>query len=346
MKRWAKRIAIGFGALVILATLVGAASEAVMRNRAARQYPAAGRLVDIGGRRIQLDCRGSGSPTVLLESGLDNLGSLSWAVVHDSIATTSRTCAYSRAGIMWSDAATGAFDSKTVAEDLHAALTKAGERGPFVVVGHSLGGPYALIFTGVYPGEVAGLVFVDASHPDQLERLRQATGKSMEPPTGVMSAVAALSWTGVMRLIPDGASPKLPPATIRAQHAYLSTSLGPALRELKALPATLAAAGQHRQLGDRPLVVLTAMAPTPEAVLKGAGLMREQGDRMRVAWKALHDDEATWSTRSRHELVPDATHYIQLDRPDVVIRAVREVIDAVRITPVTDSAVVSAPSSR
>ena len=330
MKRWAKRIAVGIGSLLALAILFGATAEAIMRARTARQYPAAGRLVDIGGRRIQLDCRGSGSPTVVLEAGLDNLGSLSWALVHDSIAATSRTCAYSRAGIMWSDAGSGALDSKRVAEDLHAALTNAGERAPFVVVGHSLGGPYALIFTGLYPAEVAGLVFVDASHPDQLARLRQATGNSMEAPTGMLSAVAALSWTGVMRLIPDGASPKLPPATIRAQHAYLSTSLAPALKELKALPVTLEAAGQHRQLGDRPLVVLTAMAPTPEAVLKSAGMTRDQGDRMRTAWKALHDEEATWSTHSRHELVPDATHYIQLDRPDVVIKAVREVVGAVR----------------
>jgi pimeloyl-ACP methyl ester carboxylesterase len=335
MKRWAKRIAIGIGALIVLAIVFGAAAEAVMRSRAASDYPVAGRLVDIGGRRIQLDCRGSGSPTVVLESGLDNLGSLSWSLVHDSIATTSRTCAYSRAGVMWSDAAAGAFDSKTVAEDLHAALTKAGEHGPFVLAGHSLGGPYALIFTGLYPAEVAGLVFVDASHPDQLERLRQATGKSMEPPTGMLSAVAALSWTGVMRLIPDGASPKLPPASIRAQHAYLSTSLGPTLKELKGLEATLAAAGQHRQLGERPLVVLTAMAPTPDDVLKSAGLTRDQGERLRTAWKALHDDEVTWSSHSRHELVPDATHYIQLDRPDVVISAVREVVGAVRIRAAT-----------
>ena len=346
MKRWAKRIAIGFGAFVVLATLLGAVAEAVMRARVERDYPPAGRLVDVGGRRIQLDCRGSGSPTVVLESGLDNLGSLSWALVHDSIAATSRTCAYSRAGIVWSDAAAGAFDSKTVAEDLHAALTTAGERAPFGLVGHSLGGPYSLIFTGLYPADVAGLVFVDASHPDQLARLREATGNSMEAPTGVLSAVAALSWTGVMRLIPDGASPKLPPATIRAQHAYLPTSLGPALRELKALPATLEAAGKHRQLGDRPLVVLTAMAPTPEAVLKTAGLTRDQGDRMRAVWKVLHDEEATWSTHSRHELVHDATHYIQLDRPDVVIRAVREMIGTVRNGPVTDTGAVPPPAIR
>ena len=330
MKRWAKRIAVGLGGLLVLAIVFGASAEAVMRSRAARNYPAPGRLVDISGRRIQLDCRGAGSPTVILESGLDNLGSLSWALVHDSIATTTRTCAYSRAGIMWSDVDRGAFNSKRVSEDLHAALLKAGERGPFVVAGHSLGGPYALLFTGLYPSEVAGLVFVDASHPDQLERLRKATGNSMQPPTGMLSAVAALSWTGIIRLVPDGASPKLPPAAIRAAGAYTSKSLGPALRELKALSGTFNAAGQYRQLGDRPVVVLTAMAPMGDDVLKSAGLTRDQGDRMRAEWKLLHDDEATWSTHSRHELVPDATHYIQLDRPDVVIKAVREVVGAVR----------------
>ena len=330
MKRWAKRIAVGLGGLLVLAIVFGASAEAVMRSRAARNYPAPGRLVDIGGRHIQLDCRGAGSPTVILESGLDNLGSLSWALVHDSIATTTRTCAYSRAGIMWSDADPGAFDSKRVSEDLHIALIKAGEHGPYVVAGHSLGGPYALLFTGLYPSEVAGLVFVDASHPDQLERLRKATGSSMQPPTGMLSAVAALSWTGIIRLVPDGASPKLPPAAIRAAGAYTSKSLGPTLRELKALSGTFNAAGQYRQLGDRPVVVLTAMAPMGDDVLKSAGLTRDQGDRMRAEWKLLHDDEATWSTHSRHELVPDATHYIQLDRPDVVIKAVREVVGSVR----------------
>jgi pimeloyl-ACP methyl ester carboxylesterase len=346
MKRWAKRIAIGIGALLVLAIVFGSVAEVVMRSRAAREYPAPGRLVDVGDRHIQLDCRGSGSPTVVLESGLDNLGSLSWALVHDSIATTTRTCAYSRAGIMWSDADPIAFDSKRVSEDLHAALTKAGERPPFVVVGHSLGGPYALLFTGHYPSEVAGLVFVDASHPDQLEQLRKATGKSMEAPTGMLSAVAALSWTGIVRLVPDGGPSKLPPAAIAAAGAYTSTSLGPTLRELKGLAPTLNAAGQYRQLGDRPLVVLTAMAPMPDAVLKSAGMTREQGDRMRTAWKGLHDDEATWSTHSRHELVPDATHYIHLDRPDVVIRAVREVVGAVRDGAVAGTAALPAPSSR
>ena len=330
MKRWAKRIAITLVSLLGLAILVGAVAERVIRARVARQYPALGQLVDIGGRRIQIDCRGAGSPTVVLESGLDTFGSQSWVAVHDSIAKTSRTCAYSRAGIMWSDAASGAFDTKSVAQDLHAALAKAGEPAPFVVVGHSLGGPYALIFTDLYPADVAGLVFVDASHPDQVERLRRAAGAPVKAPTAMLTALASLAWTGIGRLIPAGGNPKIPAATRAAMAAYTPTSFPSAVRELKSLDATLEEAGKHRRLADRPLVVLTAMAELPPAVLKAGEMTREQGVRFQAEWKTLHDDEATWSSHSRHEVVPDATHYIHLDRPDIVIKAVREVIDAVR----------------
>jgi len=110
-------------------------------------FPLQGKLVDIGGRRIQLDCRGTGSPIVIFESGLDINGSLSWSAVHDEIAKTTRACAYSRAGIMWSDPKDGPQNAKTIAEDLHAALAAAGEKPPFVLVGHSLGGPYIMTYT-------------------------------------------------------------------------------------------------------------------------------------------------------------------------------------------------------
>src|SRR5690242_16303953 len=93
-----KRILIGLSALIAIAILSGAAFERVSREIALKKYPAPGQLVDVGGRRIQVDCRGKGSPTVVFESGLDVNGSLSWSAVHDSIAATTRACAYSRAG--------------------------------------------------------------------------------------------------------------------------------------------------------------------------------------------------------------------------------------------------------
>ncbi len=100
LKRWMKRILFGVVGLVTIAIVIGAGYEVWMRRQTAIQHPAPGRLVDIGGRRIQLDCRGSGTPLVVLEAGGDLSGSLAFAKVHDSLAVTTRTCAYSRAGIM------------------------------------------------------------------------------------------------------------------------------------------------------------------------------------------------------------------------------------------------------
>jgi pimeloyl-ACP methyl ester carboxylesterase len=331
MKRWIKRIALTIGGLIVAAVLAGAGYEQIMRWRAARDYPAQGRLIDIGGRHMQIDCRGSGAPTVIFEAGLDTMGSLSWSAVHDAIAATTRACAYSRAGVMWSEPRTGKFEPDSVVRDLHALLVAAGERAPFVMVGHSLGGPYIMNFTRLYPQEVAGLVFVDASHPDQVGRMTQAAGKKMEAGMGLFKTANALSWTGIPRLVAAHTdSPGIPTHAKLAEDAYFSSSLASALAELQSLDATLAAAGQLRQLAERPLVVLTATKPYPAAMLKGMQLTTEQGRQIQAAWRDMHNDEASWSHHSRHELVPDATHYIQFDRPDVVIAAVRETVGAVR----------------
>ena len=328
MKTRLRRIALALAALAIVGAVVGAGHETLARRRAARDFPAPGQLVDVGGsRRIQIDCRGAGSPTIVLEAGLDAYGSLSWAAVHDSLGATTRTCAYSRAGIMWSDPASGPFDSGRAAEDLHAALAAAGERAPLVVVGHSLGAPYALTFTRRFPNEVAGLVFVDGSHPDQVARL---AGAGAAPPT----TVRALVWTGsrvgptllrlgVARLVPDlGSLDGWTPRERAAFAAHASSSLAAMLRELRAVDATFANARGAEQLGDRPLAVLT-------------GMRRENPDTAAAArwlaeWKALHDEEARWSTRGRRVVLPDATHYIHVDQPAVVIAEVRRVVLDVR----------------
>ncbi len=312
--------------------LTGATFERIARVRTERTFAAPGRLIDVGGgRRLQLDCRGSGSPTVVFESGLDTYGSLSWAAVHDSIAKASRACAYSRAGIMWSDAARGPFDSRNAARDLHAALTAAGESAPWIMVGHSLGGPYVMTFTQMYGAEVAGVVFVDASHPDQFARMQAAVGKPMLPRATVLHVGAVLAWTGLVRTLPEPPNPASWPAVVgEVTPAFLSTSVAAMAAEMDAIPRTLARAGEFRSLGDRPLIVLTAGRAKSAAELKMNGITADQGQRLQVVHRALSDDEATWSTRGRQEVIDDASHYIQFDRPDVVIRAVREVIAAAR----------------
>jgi pimeloyl-ACP methyl ester carboxylesterase len=329
--RWAKRIAAVLGCIIIVALLAGAAYEQIMRWHVAKEFPPAGRLVDVGGHRMQIDCRGSGSPTVVLEDGLDALGSLSWNAVHDAIAKHSRACAYSRAGLVWSEPRSEKFQADAVARDLHGLLANAGEHAPFVMVGHSLGGPYIMTFTRLYPQDVAGLVFVDASHPDQVERIKEAIGKPLSSGDSVLKVAVALSWTGIPRIFASRSDAPGMPAQVKAvQDAYISRSARALLDEADGLESSLSSAGQLRELGERPIVVLTAVKPFPEAVLKTMQLTVAQGQQIQRIWKQLHDDEASWSHHSRREIVPDSSHYIQFDRPDVVIAAVVDVVDQVR----------------
>jgi pimeloyl-ACP methyl ester carboxylesterase len=317
----------------------GAIWERSARAQARRDYPAPGRLVDIGGgRRIQIDCVGTGAPVVVFESGLDTLGSLAWSAVQDQVGKTTRACAYSRAGVMWSDPDPRPFSAEHVAEDLHAALAAAGEKGPYVMVGHSLGGPYVLTFTGRYPTAVAGVVLVESSHPDQIARLRAAAGKELDTGAGLARAAEMVAWSGIVRLAaPHGAAPPHATAIARdAGGAWLPTSIAAADREQAGLAATLATAGRTRQLGDRPLVVLTRGEKTPAQALKQLRLTPTQAAHLDQAWLEMQNDEATWSRLSRHHVVDGANHYIQFDRPDAVISAVDDVVGEVRAGPRTD----------
>jgi hypothetical protein len=126
--------------------------------------------------------------------------------------------------------------------------------------------------------------------------------------------------------------PNAPPLVDRVEQAYLPQNIGSFLKEAQSSVAAIAAAGHFRQLGDRPLVVLTAMKKLSPDELQKMGMSQAQEMQMKTLWKQLQADLATWSTHSRHEIVPDASHYIQLDRPDVVIKAVREVAIEVRKT--------------
>lgn len=317
--------------LLVALTVSGATYEYAMRQRAAEAYPPRGTLVAIDrARRLQLDCRGVGAPTVVLESGLDNLGSLSWSAVHDSIARGTRTCAYSRSGIMWSDRSTAHFTVRRAATDLHDALVAAGEAEPLVMVGHSIGGAYALNFAAQFPEQVAGLVLVDPSHPAQFDAFRAATGKSLQPPTTTARIGAALAWTGVLRLLPDDASSNWPLAVRRAAAAHFPTSLAAVAEEAVAIPATLNEVRTVRDLGHRPLIVLSATTPQSSAAREAMGITRAEGDRVMQEQHRLHRELARLSCNGRQELVSRSAHYIQFDRPDAVINAIREVVAATR----------------
>ena len=125
--------------------------------------PAPGRLIDVGGRRLHVHCTGTGSPTVILESGASSFA-IDWFFVQPEVAKTNRVCSYDRAMSGWSDPRTDVETPARVVADLHRALTTAGERPPYVMVGASRGGLFVRDFQLEYPQEVVGLVLVDPAH--------------------------------------------------------------------------------------------------------------------------------------------------------------------------------------
>jgi pimeloyl-ACP methyl ester carboxylesterase len=147
-------------------SLAGAGYEAIASRGDASAYPPPGQMVDVGGYRLHLQCVGTGSPTVVLDAGLGGT-SLDWSLVQAEIGQTTRVCAFDRAGMGWSDSSPEPRDAQHIAQELHALLHNANVPGPYVLVGWSYGGMYAREYAGQYSDEVAGLVLLDSSHPDQ-----------------------------------------------------------------------------------------------------------------------------------------------------------------------------------
>jgi pimeloyl-ACP methyl ester carboxylesterase len=129
-------------------------------------------FVDIGGRKLALRCTGEGSPTVILEAGL-TAGAVTWEAVQSKVADFARVCSYDRANLGQSDHAKGPRTAQDAADDLAAMLIAAQVPGPYILVGASFGGHIVRLFAAQHPGEVAGIVLVDASHEDQEERIAE-----------------------------------------------------------------------------------------------------------------------------------------------------------------------------
>jgi pimeloyl-ACP methyl ester carboxylesterase len=181
-------------AVVILA---GATYQGVATALERRKYPHPGRLVDVGGHQLHIYCRGEGSPTVVFEAPAAAMSSV-WGWVQPEVAKVTRACSYDRAGLGWSEAGDRPYDPGRVPEELHALLDAAGERAPYLLVGHSLGSAFVQRFASLYPAETAGLILVDPA-----ERGPSNTGFFTVSPwlarAGLLRATGVLSrdWRGL-----------------------------------------------------------------------------------------------------------------------------------------------------
>jgi pimeloyl-ACP methyl ester carboxylesterase len=292
---------------VMAAAAVGGAVETVGLAADERSYPMPGRLFDVGGHRLHLDCTGSGGPTVVLMSGLGG-NSAGWARIAPAVADTTRVCAYDRAGQGWSEDASEPQDGVAAATDLHALLDAGGEDGPYVLVGHSIGGDHALVYADRYPEQVAGMVLLDATSP-----YRTAAGTTHAGPPGPVAVVPSLARLGVGRLFPASFWSALPEPAASRYAAFAASPRGwrNTVDETGTMPALFGQAQELSTLGSAPLVVLSAEGLDADPVRADA-----------------HDRMAELSTNSSSRPA-DASHTGLLDEEGGAADSVRAVDDVV-----------------
>lgn len=163
-------------AVIGLCVVSGMAYEAFATYRH-RMIPAPGKLVAVGGYRLYIDCRGQGSPTVVIESGLGDASDV-WQDLLPKFSAMSRTCAYDRAGLGRSENGPLPRSAEQIAKELRAWLRHSGEAGPHILVAHSTGRYPVRVFAKEYPNEVAGLLLLDVSHPVRISESPQRRTKT------------------------------------------------------------------------------------------------------------------------------------------------------------------------
>ncbi|WP_031495481.1 alpha/beta hydrolase [Bryobacter aggregatus] len=322
------RILTAFLAGGLVFACMGAIYQAVAMRIDADRFLQRGKSFDASGLRLNLDCSGQGGPAVILESGLGG-PALDWVLVQPEVAKFTRVCSYDRAGYGWSDVSRAPRTSLQIAKELKALLDSAGETGPFLMVGHSFGGYNIRLFTGRYPQDVAGLVLVDASHPDEAKRIdtiltpaqRAAQQRSeiwpriaapLQIHLGLARIALSLGWNRSRFL------------SKRLQQEFLYLEQRPNYqRAIQAEDASWEASGAQAvaagSLGARPLIVLTAGRPYELDPL----LTPEQRVQQDQIW--IHDlqvEEMHLSSRGRQIIVPDSGHDMPQERPGAIIAAI------------------------
>lgn len=271
--------------LIVLAlAAVGAVVQDVTAVRVRHDHPAPGQTFSVGDHRLHLDCRGHGGPTVVLFNGLGEI-SASWARITPQLGTSTRVCAYDRAGQGWSDDVDHPQDGITAAADLHALLDAAGEHGPYVLVGHSIGGPFALTYAHQYPQDVTGMVLLDSSSPRQLTDVANYASQYQVMRRGV-AFLPTLARVGLGPVITSASH--LPGDAGEVVHAMTSTPRAErnGRDEMSMIPTVFRQAQALTSLGDRPLFVLTAS----ESISRMGGWTAAQNRLAGLSRNSVHRD--------------------------------------------------------
>jgi pimeloyl-ACP methyl ester carboxylesterase len=313
---YCKRLRIVFALLCLLPILTLAQTVGTGQN----PPPPLGKLVDVGGYRVHLYCTGTGSPAVVIVGAGY---SFDWGLVQPEVAKFTQVCSYDHSRIAWSD--DGPKDSCSLrVSEVHAALRNTGINGPYVFVGHSLGGLVARLYAGRYPDEVAGMVFVDhAFHSIVMSHLTVPSDAKVLPPSlpPQESLILSPGGTGPVAVGMES-DPNFTKLPSRDQELHLwamsqtrdQTALQNNFEVSQECTAEADAItkGHSHPLGDKPLVDVS------------------RDESRSLDYVKLQTYLLSLSQNSKEIIAEKSGHFVIIDRPDVVIDAVSQVVQSVR----------------
>ena len=354
LKRFGRIALWSIGGLLALATMLvilGASWNAIADARDERRFPPPGKLIEVDGVRLHLHCTGQGQPTVVLDSGWA-MPAFGWALVQPELAKRGRVCSYDRAGMGYSDSdpTLAPHPPALIATQLHTLLQRAGESGPFVLVGHSHGGLMTRAYYNLFPKEVAGMVLVDATSEYMEERFlgpdwEKKMAASLEGDHKNIPRLRLAVWSGlfrwqITRSARGSGLPFTPEQVDEGIYLLNQPKWHPsAVAELDGVPESYKQLRAGRGLGDLPLIVLTAGKFKP----KGAPSLEKEQEWSRIWVKELQPQLARLSSRGR-QVIADSGHMIPFEAPGAIAKAVGEVLDMISSPPSPSPVAAGTPS--
>lgn len=319
---WIGRTLLGLLIALAVLAVVGASYQALATARDAQAFPRPGQLIDVGGYKLHIHCLGAGSPTVITESGLGG-SSPDWSLVQPPVGESTRICSYDRAGSGWSEEGPTPRTSQQIATELHTLLINAEVPGPYVLVGHSAGGMHIQVYASQYPDEVAGLVLVDPTPAQLITSFSAEERQGLMPSAGQFRLLSALQIFGLLRFMPlpgDEALTPLPAETqalIRA-HRLQSGAIAAMSAEVLSMETSITQTAKATPLPpERPFIIVWHGIPAEPVELEPLA-------------EASMEELVQRSDNGKLIVAEKSGHYITFDRPDVVIDAIRQVVEATR----------------
>jgi len=323
-----RKILFSLMALVVLLAVSGVVFEAIASHQGAKKFPPEGRLVDVGGFSLHLQKQGDGSPAIVFETG-SGVASTGWGDLPKRLSRYGTVITYDRGGYAWSEEAATKRTGANIVRKLYTALKKEKIDGPYVLVGHSLGGMYSRLFAQTYPEEVAGVVLLDARPEDFSKETAPFFEKAGLDPVSVNTPSAGtltlLKRIGVIRLMENSVLPdmseeeqdlamniELQPKFFRAQEQELNniTDLENSIR--------------GHSLKSIPLTIITHGIPTDSS---GFGISPRNGEQMEKIWQEQQKQLLNLSSESKLIVAEKSGHFVMDDEPELVFNAIKERVE-------------------